>query len=442
MNVEIIARVDGKEVERVVRQIGGSAEEREEAAHALGKEVGRIAAREALQELANEVSGCLCPQCAEPMRHKGLRPRHLKGIDGGLAVLRVRYRCESCELEQYPADLHLGLGAFEVTVPLAKRVCQLAVEQQGLERLRVTVHDQHGVWISEGTLRDLVLQAGGVAEADRLAAAAAWEASPAEQRRWPEAEVHPDRVYVSCDGVCYCTNVSEPDPHEPGTNRLIWHEMKVGCVYWQDAQEHWHKQMIWGREEPRHFATALWQLACRCGYREAKEKIFAADGGEWCWTVAAAYFGDAQWILDWYHLMEHVHDTAKVLYKKEDDRKEWVNQCSLILRFAGGAALVPNLEAERERRRGARQEALDDLLRYLRNNLDRTDYARYRREGWQIGTGMMESTVRQLVCLRIKGSNMHWSDRGATAMTGLRAQQLNGRWHEFWATRPLQRPAA
>ena len=60
------------------------------------------------------------------------------------------------------------------------------------------------------------------------------------------------------------------------------------------------------------------------------------------------------------------------------------------------------------------------------------DYPTYRTREFQIGTGMMESTARQLVGLRLKGPGMHWSEQGALAVTALRAQDLNGRWHTFW----------
>jgi hypothetical protein len=41
---------------------------------------------------------------------------------------------------------------------------------------------------------------------------------------------------------------------------------------------------------------------------------------------------------------------------------------------------------------------------------------------------MIESTAKQLVALRLKGPGMHWSPHGATAITALRAQDLNGHW--------------
>jgi hypothetical protein len=54
------------------------------------------------------------------------------------------------------------------------------------------------------------------------------------------------------------------------------------------------------------------------------------------------------------------------------------------------------------------------------------DYPAYRERGWQIGTGLIESTCKQLVGRRLKGPGMHWSEHGALAMTALKATDLNG----------------
>jgi len=70
-----------------------------------------------------------------------------------------------------------------------------------------------------------------------------------------------------------------------------------------------------------------------------------------------------------------------------------------------------------------------------------TDYVDYRAAGYVIGSGMMESTCKQLVGQRLKGTGMQWSEPGAVAMTGLIAHRINGTWDRFWASRPLQRAA-
>ncbi len=76
-------------------------------------------------------------------------------------------------------------------------------------------------------------------------------------------------------------------------------------------------------------------------------------------------------------------------------------------------------------------------MNYVQPRLDRTDDPAYRARDWQVGSGMIESTAKQLVGLRLKGPGMHWSEAGALAVTALRAQDLNGRWHQLWNTLTL-----
>jgi hypothetical protein len=313
---------------------------------------------------------------------------------------------------------------------LAKRVCQLATVEH-FTRLPQLLFDQHGVRLSHHEILDLAHEVGGAVDAQRRAEVEAWAESG--DKHWPKAEVTPRRVYVSCDGIMYCTNQREPHPDDPNRQRLKWQQMRVGCVYWRDAEHQWHKQMVWGREDAQAFGASLYRLACRCGYREAEERIFAADGGEWCWSIHQEYFAAAQGILDWYHASQHVWDTARVLYPNDEPlRKTWADQALTRLHDQGGCGLLDWLLEERTRWRRQKRKAVDSLINYIQPRLDRTDYPTYRAHGWQIGTGMIESTAKQLVGLRLKGPGMHWTEAGALAVTALRATDLNGRWHKLW----------
>ena len=66
------------------------------------------------------------------------------------------------------------------------------------------------------------------------------------------------------------------------------------------------------------------------------------------------------------------------------------------------------------------------------NGKRRRRYPVYRNNNWQIGTGMIESTARQLVAVRLKGPGMHWSKPGASAVTALKAHHINHGWHQLW----------
>ena len=249
------------------------------------------------------------------MENRGRSAITVQGLDGPQRIVRRRYRCRTCERELYPADGLLEMGRHRITRPLAKRVCQLAAIEH-FTRLPQLVFDQHGVRLSHNEIVPLVHDCGGAFESQRRAEVQAWQ--DATDKHWPAPEVTPRRVYVSCDGIMYCTNEREPRPDDPDRQRLKWQQMRVGCVYGQDEQERWHKQVVWGREDVTAFGASLYRVACRCGYQQAEERIFAADGGEWCWSIHHEYFAAAHGILDWYHASEHVWDTARVLHPDDE----------------------------------------------------------------------------------------------------------------------------
>jgi len=411
-------------------EVSGSAEQREEAAHRMGQQVGRRIAEQALNEQAADVQSPCC--CGRRMEYRDRRSVTVHGLDGSLRIERKRYRCCVCQRTLYPTDALQQCGSHRVTRPLAKRVCQLATIEH-FTQMPQLLFDQQGVRLSHEEIVELVHDVGTQANRLRLAESQFWRDSG--RKTWPQAKVLPQRVYVSCDGIMYCTNQSEPDPQHPGQKRLIWQQMKVGCVYWQDEQERWHKRVVWGRESPEEFGASLYRMACECGYREAAEKIFAADGADWCWDIHLRYFNEATGILDWYHASEHVWTTAKILHPDQPEaRALFVDQALSRMREKGGMGLADWLEQQRQGTRGQKRESLDQLIRYVRLREQFMEYASYRKRGWQIGTGMMESTCKQLVGQRLKGPGMHWSEVGALAVTALRAQTLNENWHPFWNT--------
>jgi len=429
MLVQITVRADGREVGTVVQELTGSPAEREEQLRESLQRTGRIVLEPAFAQMAEQVSPPRC--CGHGMKNSGFRSVGVRTTCGEIPVARRRYRCLTCGHECYPADGLLWCGRHRITTPLAQRVCQLATVEH-YPRLPGLLRDQHGVSLSPDTIMELVHDVGGHLERVRLAEAA-------RARRRGTALIMPDvvpaRIYVTLDGIHYCTNQAEPHPDDARRQRMKWQQMKVGAVYWQDDRGGWHKRMTWGREPPREFGAALYRLACRCGYERAEERIFAADGADWCWEVQAAFFAEATPIVDWYHVSEHVWEAARLVAPAEP--AAWAHTALQHLHDGGGPTLVAWLAGQQAPRRGHARTALDKLQHYLQPRVERMHYPAYRRRGWQIGTGMIESTCRQLVGLRLKGPGMHWSEEGALAITALRATELNGDWHTTWKSLAL-----
>jgi hypothetical protein len=298
--------------------------------------------------------------------------------------------------------------------------------------------------VTDSALDDLANACGLLAHADRQARVDTLEALSVGVAREQAVSMKlpaPPRLYVSCDGITYRTRYREPDPEHKGQKRLVYQEMKVGTVFWQDAKGRWEKRVVHGRGNPARFGLDLWLLAVECGMLECADVVFISDGGTWCNSVADMYFKEVRRILDWYHLSEHIWQAGRVLYGPEEKvAKPWVNECLDHLHDDGGTGLLRHLERSLAARSDPRQrEALTDLLDYLRPRLPISDYPAYRVQGYIIGSGMMESTCKQVVGRRLKGAGMQWAEPGALAMTALVGLRINKAWSTFWQTLPLCR---
>lgn len=366
------------------------------------------------------------------------------GLDGPITIRRARFQCEKTGRMVLPLDEALDLPMGEVTASLARRALRLGTRMSFAD-LQEELLAQHDVRLTDSTLDTLMQKAGGVAESDRQAELDVLAALPRgvpREEKVPAERPVPKRLYVSCDGITYRTRYREDDPEHAGQKRVIYQEMKCGAVFWQDEKERWHKQVVWGRDDPQRFGLCLWQLAARCGLLTCAEVIFISDGGAWCNTVAESYFKDATRILDWYHLSEYVWKAGRELYPGNGKAgKRWVKDCLDHLHDGGGGGMLAHLERCRAARCGQEAEALDTLMNYLRPRLAITDYPTYRAKGFVIGSGMMESSCKQVVGQRLKGTGMQWSEDGALAMSALVCQRLNSTWEKFWTGRPLQRAA-
>jgi hypothetical protein len=363
-----------------------------------------------------------------------------------ITIRRARFRNSVTGKVIVPVDQVLDLPKGDVTVSLARRAVRLST-MMSFGVLQTELVEQHDVELTDSTLDTLMQQVGGVAMADRERELDALARTPRGIQREQavsgvESSQAPSRLYVSCDGITYRTRYRQADPEHPRQKRVVYQEMKTGAVFWEDQKGKWHKQVVTGRGDPERFGLDLWRLAICCGMLQAAEVIFISDGGGWCDSVARLYFKDARRILDWYHLSEHVWAAGRLLYPEDEKgAKQWVNQCLERLHDNSGIGLLLHLERCLRARGSQAAEALEPLLGYLRPRLAITDYVDYRKAGYVIGSGMMESSCKQVVGQRLKGPGMQWSEQGALAMSSLVAHRLNGTLQAFWDSRPLQRAA-
>lgn len=183
------------------------------------------------------------------------------------------------------------------------------------------------------------------------------------------------------------------------------------------------------------FGLQLFLLARQVGYHRAQLRAFLADGARWLWDVAATHFPDAIQILDWYHLTEHVHDTAAALFGEgTPPAQAWSEARKTELWEGRWIQTLAELDTLRKQLRApAKRETLRKFRQYLINNQERIDYPRYRALGLRIGSGQVEGACKALVGARCKQAGMrNWTQAGAEGVLRIRAALQAGDYDTLW----------
>ena len=87
------------------------------------------------------------------------------------------------------------------------------------------------------------------------------------------------------------------------------------------------------------------------------------------------------------------------------------------------------IEAVRELCRGRNSKAIRQHRDYFVKNQSRMAYAELSAMGMPIGSGAIESTVRRVINLPLKGPSIFWCRASAEAILLLRSYYKAGRWN-------------
>jgi hypothetical protein len=235
-------------------------------------------------------------------------------------------------------------------------------------------------------------------------------------------------AYVELDA----TGVPQQGKHgEKAEGRMPW----VGVVFNPPPMDPEHRDRHRPRAESRCVSGLMsleeigQQLRKECqavGLSDADVVIGLSDGG---------MAREVVFILDFWHASEHLQEFAKEFITDEVQRSDQVEIWCHHLKQHGGEALVRELGSlDVSLCSAAVQDNYSQLLNYLRSNLHRMDYPIYIQNGWQIGSGKVESSCKSIVGSRLKGPGMRWRPFGTTALCQLRAlfKSETKLWTNYW----------
>lgn len=160
--------------------------------------------------------------------------------------------------------------------------------------------------------------------------------------------------------------------------------------------------------------------------------VFIADGARWIWNWIESSYPNAIQILDFFHAKEHLCEFAKLYFREEKKRSDWIDiQCLLLLNDKSDKVIKNIEQLDYSRKNEKIKKARDSLTSYYSNNFKRMQYKSFREKGLMIGSGPIESAHRHVIQQRLKLSGQRWTIKGAQQIANLRVANKSDEWNKI-----------
>jgi hypothetical protein len=183
------------------------------------------------------------------------------------------------------------------------------------------------------------------------------------------------------------------------------------------------------------FGPLLRQEAIRRGLALAMQIVLLIDGAVALAKMGRLCFPTAIQIVDFYHALVHAGEVLVALLgsKEHPEYRARLGRWAKQLLKDQVEKLVS--QTRKECAGQSQAEAVEKALGYFVNNLERMQYGTFRRQGFFIGSGVVEAGCKTVIGSRCKQSGMFWGKPGAENILALRCIHARRRLDEFWKAR-------
>ena len=454
-NIEKINRIAEQMAEMVKEAI-----EAEQAEKALIGDV-EMAMREGLREIGQQALKCFLENadgdagseiecsCGCKLKYQRNRKATIWSVFGKMVYERAYYAGCACGKGCAPVDMRYGIEPGKVTAGLAHLVALSGIDK-AFDESRKCLKEYLLFEVSENTVRAETQKMGELQrQADEDLVKEMHNEANLQKR---EQSLRPLQIlYGSIDAAKVRI---EPRGEEEKTaeNRENWRDLKAGCWYEGEivpsrqrsvrqknkvqregtVLRAKNKQYFCDISSADEFGKLLWATGCVAGADCARVLVFVCDGAVWIWNLIAHYYPNAIQIVDWYHAEDRLKRIAEEAFLGQDERRAWLQIVTEDL-WQGRVELVIEACQQLSKKSNLAKQALT----YYDNNLERMRYAKFRAQGYLIGSGVIESACKQIVTQRLKLPGAQWNLDGAILTAKARAAWLSGNWQSLVSARSL-----
>jgi hypothetical protein len=167
------------------------------------------------------------------------------------------------------------------------------------------------------------------------------------------------------------------------------------------------------------------------GCAQAGTLVVVGDGARWIWERVGQLVSQVGIerervieVLDFWHALEVLHRVSEVPRWKARTKRRWMSKAKKLLKGGQIDELVKHIKTLAV---GRRSKAIREHVGYFAGNAHRMRYDRYRRLKVPQGSGAVESAVRRVINLRLKGCGKFWLRDSAQGMLLVRSYLKSGR---------------
>ena len=249
------------------------------------------------------------------------------------------------------------------------------------------------------------------------------------------------RVIISTDGGRIRIRKNKRGPRTKKNRQRYttdWREPKLVMIYTVDAQGKMDRRFIPVIEGTLKGPDAAFGLLCyhlrQLNITAADKILFVADGARWIWKRVPELIetlglsgSNVYELVDFYHAVEHLAKAAGLKKNwKKSEKKRWIRKHRRLLLKGHTDQVVAAIKVLC---RGRNSKGIITERNYFIRNQHRMRYQEISEHKLPIGSGAMESAIRRVVNLRLKGAGLYWLEKTAEAMLMLRCYYKAGQWN-------------
>jgi hypothetical protein len=366
---------------------------------------------------------CQCPLCNKQVKAKSEKvKREIETLVGPVVLYRPYFYCHICGFGFYPLDEALGLCNRKVQADVQELEAWLSAEMpfetasEALERCAgIKLSNRHAHDVANEIADDIHL----------LDVCPKKEEIHSQIDKLFENKFRRPVLMIGIDGA-HAPTRPEPSPKKGERGEGKWKEVKGFRFYLLDNKKIIHLISWHQIKNDKELLNDFLEIKRAGLIPEDKVRICViGDGAPWIWNRIKEVYPDAKKVLDYYHCSEYLHDVASAQYGKNTQKnREWVESMLTRLFLNKPDQVISEIERMKASSESAEEE-IDKTVRYLNERKEMIKYGSFRRGGYHIGSGGIESSNKFISNVRLKRSGAWWYPTNANNILKLRCAKYN-----------------